>query len=220
MKSKFAEVFNHDEDATGYDTDVLNESHPIRAGYEAVLNWVSEKSATTSDAVVLDLGCGTGNLSLGLKHFKRLVCVDISNNMLDIARSKLADLDNVEFVKADLLEHFEDPAIFDAIVSTYAIHHLTEVEKPILFRQIYRSLQPGGMAVFGDLMFANTTAQEQLIQKYQAEGRFDVARDIQDEFFWFVDKANDSLTKLGFETEIKRFSDLSWGIAAQKGDTK
>jgi putative AdoMet-dependent methyltransferase len=220
MKSKFADVFNHDENAAGYDTGVLNESHPIRAGYKAVLNWVSEKSATTSDSVVLDLGCGTGNLSLRFKHFKRLVCVDISNNMLDIARSKLADLDNVEFVKADLLEYFEGPSIFDAIVSTYAIHHLTELEKPILFEQIYHSLQPGGTVVFGDLMFANAAAQKQLIQKYQDEGRFDVAQDIQDEFFWFVDQANDSLTKLGFETEIKRFSDLSWGIAAQKGRTK
>jgi ubiquinone/menaquinone biosynthesis C-methylase UbiE len=220
MKSKFADVFNHDENAAGYDTDVLNESHPIRASYEAVLNWVSEKSATTGDSIVLDLGCGTGNLSLRLKHFKRLVCVDISDNMLDIARSKLAGLDNVEFVKADLLEYFEDAPVFEAIASTYTIHHLTEAEKPILFKQIYCSLQPGGMAVFGDLMFANTAAQEQLIQKYQAEGRFDVARDIQDEFFWVVDEASDSLTKLDFGIEIKRFSDLSWGIAAQKGGTK
>ena len=216
MKSKFADVFNHDEDAAGYDADVLNESHPIRAGYDAVLNWVSKKSSITDDFIVLDLGCGTGNLSLRLKHFKQLVCVDISDNKLEIARSKLADFDNVEFVKADLLEYFEDAAIFDAIISTYTLHHLTEDEKSILFEQIYHSLQPGGIAVFGDLMFADQTGKEQLVQKYQNEGRSNVAADFEDEFFWFVDQADASLTRLGFVTEVKRFSDLSWGIAAQK----
>jgi putative AdoMet-dependent methyltransferase len=216
MRSKFADAFNHDEDAAGYDVDVLDESHPIRADYDAVLNWVSEKSATTHEALVLDLGCGTGNLSLRLNHFKRLVCVDISDNMLDLARSKLASFDNVEFVKADLLEYFDDAPVFDTIASTYAIHHLTEAEKSILFERIYHSLHPDGIAIFGDLMFADEAAQVQLVQKYQNEGRSDVTTDIQDEFFWFVDKANASLTQLGFETELKQFSDLSWGVAARK----
>ncbi|MBN1995277.1 MAG: class I SAM-dependent methyltransferase [Anaerolineae bacterium] len=216
MKSQFAEAFNHDEDAPAYDNDVLDETHPIRAGYDAVLNWVSEKSAHTCGAI-LDLGAGTGNLSRRLKNFKRLVCVDVSDNMLNIARRKLAGLNNVEYVKTDLLAYFfNDPPLFDAIVSTYAIHHLTEAEKPILFEKIYAALPPGGRAVFGDLMFADAAAQAQLAQKFQNEGRPDVVADFADEFFWFVDQANASLTGLGFETEIKRFSDLSWGIAARK----
>jgi putative AdoMet-dependent methyltransferase len=216
MKSQFADVFNHDEDAAGYDADVLNEAHPIRAGYDALLNWVSEKSANTN-GTILDLGAGTGNLSQRLKDFKRLVCVDISNNMLDIAREKLAGLDNVAYVKADLLGYFfGDPPVFEAIVSTYAIHHLTEEEKQVLFEKIYASLRPGGIAVFGDLMFADEAGMEQLIQKYQAEGRLDLVTDFEEEFFWFVDKANEALAALGFETEVKRFSDLSWGIAAKK----
>jgi putative AdoMet-dependent methyltransferase len=215
MKSQFVDVFNHDEDAAGYDADVLNETDPIRAGYDALLNWVSEKSANTN-GTILDLGAGTGNLSLRLKDFKGLVCVDISNNMLDIARDKLAGLDNVAYVKADLLEYFDNGSTFDAIVSTYALHHLTEDEKLILFEKIYASLRPGGIAVFGDLMFADEAGMEQLIQEYQAEGRLDLIADFEEEFFWFVDKANEALTTLDFETEVKRFSDLSWGITAKK----
>ncbi|MBN1218705.1 MAG: class I SAM-dependent methyltransferase [Anaerolineae bacterium] len=216
MKSQFADVFNHDEDAPGYDTDVLNESHPIRAGYDAVLDWVSDKSAWTY-GMILDLGAGTGNLSSRLKNFKRLVCVDISHNMLNIARRKLADLNNVEYVKADLLAYFFDhPPVFDAIVSTYAIHHLTEDEKHILFEKIRQSLHPGGSAIFGDLMFADEAAKQHLIQKFQSEGHLDVIADFDDEFFWFVDKAIDALTKLGFTTETRQFSDLSWGIVARK----
>jgi putative AdoMet-dependent methyltransferase len=119
-------------------------------------------------------------------------------------------------VQADLLEYFEDAPVFDAIVSTYAIHHLTEDEKPILFESIYHSLRPGGVAVFGDLMFADAAAMQELIKKYRQEGRLGLVADFDEEFFWFVDQATDILTMLGFETEVKRFSDLSWGIVARK----
>ena len=35
MRSLYADKFNHDADAAGYDADVRNESDPIRAGYAA-----------------------------------------------------------------------------------------------------------------------------------------------------------------------------------------
>jgi hypothetical protein len=43
MRSKYADYFNHDADAAGYDQDVQNERDPIRAGYRAVLRWVADK---------------------------------------------------------------------------------------------------------------------------------------------------------------------------------
>ena len=39
-----AASFNHDGGAHGYDEDVLNEQDPIRAGYEATLEWVAESA--------------------------------------------------------------------------------------------------------------------------------------------------------------------------------
>ncbi|HEX8684627.1 MAG TPA: class I SAM-dependent methyltransferase [Ardenticatenaceae bacterium] len=217
-RSQYADKFNHDEWAEGYDEDVRNEEHPLRAGYDAVLNWVVEKSATTADSVVLDLGCGTGNLSARLGAFKRLVCVDISENMLALAREKLGGREGVEFVRADLLGYFdgEDVPGFDAIVSTYAIHHLTEDEKALLFRKVESALRPGGVAAFGDLMFRDSAARDQLAERFREQGHTDVADDIEEEFFWFVTQADVLLGVLGLDTEVKRFSDLSWGIAAKK----
>jgi hypothetical protein len=48
VRSRNADRFNHDEDAAGYDRDVLNEADPIRAGYDALLDWVAAGAAAGS----------------------------------------------------------------------------------------------------------------------------------------------------------------------------
>jgi len=217
MKSQHGDFFNHDVIAHEYDEDVLNEGDPIRTGYDAVLDWVSRHPAVVAADHILDLGSGTGNLSLRLNSFKKLVCVDISDRMHAIARQKLSHLSAVEFVQADLLGYFEDGPTFDAIISTYAIHHLTEDEKRLLFQKLYDSLEAGGAAVLGDLMFADKADEARLRQKF-ADSHPAVVEAFDEEFFWYVDQAVGALRVAGFglDVEIKRFSDLSWGIAARK----
>ncbi|MCB9160891.1 MAG: class I SAM-dependent methyltransferase [Caldilineaceae bacterium] len=53
--------------------------------------------------------------------------------MTALARPKLRHLPQVDYVIADLLEYYaNDPVACDAVVSTYAIHHLTAAEKETL----------------------------------------------------------------------------------------
>jgi putative AdoMet-dependent methyltransferase len=217
MRSQFADKFNHDEDAAGYDLDVRNEADPIRAGYAELLDWVIQTADTDADSVVLDLGTGTGNLAQRLPAFRQLICVDISKEMLQLAQEKLAAVTGVRYVEADLLEFFERTGShFDAIISTYAIHHLTETEKPLLFEKIAQRLQPGGIAVFGDLMFENAAACERYLEYCRNTARAELADAIEDEFFWNVESACQHLRRLGLDPNTRRFSDLSWGIAATK----
>jgi putative AdoMet-dependent methyltransferase len=217
MRSQFADKFNHDDDALKYDRDVLNESDPIRAGYEDLLNWVAAEASTCNNSIVLDLGSGTGNLSLRLKPFKELVCVDISKEMLQLAQNKLSSFNNITWYKEDILEYFyETKKTFDIIVSTYAIHHLTEVEKGLLFKKIGLALNTSGKVVFGDLMFENETKKEKFVKTCLHSGREKLAEDIDDEFFWNVESASKILRNLRFRVNAKQFSELSWGIAARK----
>jgi putative AdoMet-dependent methyltransferase len=220
-RSANADVFNHDPDATGYDSDVRNEADPIRTGYRDVLGWVIQQAQITPTSRVLELGSGTGNLSELIANCHELVSVDVSENMEAIARRKVRHLANRRFIKADILEVFSQAlGKFDAVISTYVVHHLTDEEKQRLFALIFDHLLPGGTAVFGDLMVSNDSEKEEKIHHYLAKGDRVTAEAISEEFFWSLDTAIVSLKRLGFEISTQRFSDLSYGVIARKEPTE
>jgi putative AdoMet-dependent methyltransferase len=217
MRSAHGEVFNHDDEAEGYDADVRNEKDPIRAGYHDVLAWAIQEARISPSSRVLELGSGTGNLSCLIPQCGELVCVDLSEQMEAIARLKTAHVPNRRFIKGDILEVFEhENAAFDSVISTYAVHHLTDDEKRTLFEKVFAALVPGGRAVFGDLMLPNRDEKAAKIQEYLLSGDTKTAQALQEEFFWPIDVTLRDLTELGFQVETKRFSDLSYGILAKK----
>src|SRR5258708_12961286 len=188
MRIVHGPVFNHDDGANGYDADVRNEKDPIRAAYHDVLAWVISEARIDSFSRVLELGSGTGNLSCLLDRCGELVCVDLSERMEAIARSKSGHILNRRFFKADILEVFDyERAPFDSVISTYAIHHLTDEEKRLLFGKVFAGLVPGGRAVFGDLMLQNQAEKASKIQEYLTKGDAKTAQAIEEEFFWSID---------------------------------
>lgn len=213
MRSRFADSFNHDAEAPDYDRDVAVEAHPIRAGYAALLAWVAQTARIEVLHDVLELGAGTGNLTTLLRPARHIVAVDVSLEMLALAQRKLGG--DVAWVHDDLLGFFDTSRTrFHRVVSTYAIHHLVADEKRALFQRIRECLEPGGRAVFGDLMFESDGAMREALRRYQDAGSIDVAEAIRDEFFWLLDDCVPALTQLGFAVTTQRFSDLSWGVSA------
>ncbi len=211
MRSRYVEQFNHDAEAPGYDADVRNEADPIRAGYSALLDWVVARAQAGPHDTVADLGAGTGNLAARLGPVGRLVCVDASTKMLDLARPKLpADTD---YVVADLLEFAAaGERDLDVVISTYAIHHLTEDEKAKLFQALASRLRPGGRFVAGDLMLASREASGDVRDDVGVEVLDEL---LGDEFPWYVDEAGHALASAGFDgITWERFSALSWGVSA------
>ena len=217
IKSEYGDFYNHDPWAENYDQDVQNEIHPIRAGYDETLSWVIEHARISATDTVLDLGVGTGNLSARIAACANLTCVDLSTKMVEQARPKLAHLANVQFVQDDVLTYMAgDAPAFDAIISTYTIHHLTEAEKQRFLGDVVAHLKPGGSCVFGDLMSADQAQEAKLIEHFRASETPDVAEDIDEEFFWYVDSAVERLSALGLDVDVKRFSTLSWGIVGRQ----
>lgn len=98
---------------------------------------------------VVDAGCGTGRLTAGLLERlprRRVVAVDLSQNMLAEARAHLSPRfgGRVEFVRADLVALPFDES-FDGVFSTAAFHWVPD--HPRLFRSLFASLKPGGWLV-------------------------------------------------------------------------
>jgi len=217
MRSKHVDDYNHDEDAAGYDADVAQEDDPIRAGYDALLDWVIEAAEIRLDARVLELGSGTRNLTARIPVCGELVCVDISQRMEEVARPKLAHLTQRSFIEEDILQVFERPlGEFDCVISTYAIHHLMRDEKRLLFEQVWAHLVPNGRAAFGDLMLEDAAQGAVKAAHYRAAGQDDVAESIEEEFFWLLDECVADLEEIGFSVTVKRFSDLSFGVLVEK----
>ena len=211
MRSQHVDEFDHTGYAADYDADVIDESNPIRTGYAELLRWTVERAEISADRVVVDLGTGTGNTAALIPAARRIVCVDVSGTMMERARPKLSHLADVEYVEADLLEFFDTPRSFDRLVSTYAIHHLTEGEKGVLLERIASSLPPDGVVVIGDLMFEDGVAATALAEKYASLP--DVIESFEEEFFWLLEAADAVARSVGLTiSETRRFSDLSWGI--------
>ena len=214
VASQHHERFNHDEDAPGYDADVADESDPIRAGYGELLAWVVEQSQVHDESDILELGSGTGNLTAQLPPLASVLCVDVSEEMTRRAAQKLSLRPRVEFVRADILEIFSAlrEESFDSVISTYTVHHLTDPEREVLFRETRRVLRPGGRAVFGDLMFEDEAAAQAILARYRETGAGELADEIEEEFFWNLEHCKVALAAAGFAVEAKRFSELSWGV--------
>ncbi|MEG4517424.1 MULTISPECIES: methyltransferase domain-containing protein [unclassified Microcoleus] len=105
------------------------------------------KNLSTSKGAVLDIGCGSGILAFELaKYYDRVVAVDLSAKMLDIARQKRS-APNIEYIQMDASQLALDRK-FDLIVSAATFHHLPNL--PVALHAIKNLLNPHGKIVFLD----------------------------------------------------------------------
>jgi tRNA (cmo5U34)-methyltransferase len=97
---------------------------------------------------ILDLGTGDGRL-LTLLRINRpaveAVGLDFSPTMLDAVRARFRGDPKIRVVEHNLDETLPDLGRFDAIVSSFAIHHCTDERKRTLYAEIYEALTPGGV---------------------------------------------------------------------------
>ena len=73
------------------------------------------------------------------------VALDISPTMLKIARDYFADDEGVKLVEHDLSYPLPELGLFDAVVSSFAIHHLTHKRKRSLYSEVFGILNLGGI---------------------------------------------------------------------------
>jgi SAM-dependent methyltransferase len=100
---------------------------------------------------VLELGCGTGRLTLPIaQHGIDIVGADLSRSMLDAARARVAAAEvDMTFVQADM-RHFDLPGRFSTILipGNSLLHMLTIEELKQCLTGVRRHLAPGGRLVF------------------------------------------------------------------------
>lgn len=125
-----------------YDTN-LNKTRDLEAkALMADLNTVRFQNC-------LEIGCGTGkNTTFLMTKGEQIVSVDLSENMLAIARQKIT-AKNVTFLKADLNGEWNfTHQKFDLIVCSLVLEHIENIRR--IFQQMDKHLLPGGIVYIGE----------------------------------------------------------------------
>lgn len=110
---------------------------------------LSEQPDPTVFQRVLDVGCGTGGWLIAVAksypNVVRAVGIDISNKMIEYARSQAQEVANrVEFLVMDALHPLEFPAnSFDLVNMRFGLSYLRKWDWPNVVSEFQRVTQPG-----------------------------------------------------------------------------
>jgi ubiquinone/menaquinone biosynthesis C-methylase UbiE len=98
----------------------------------------------------LEIGCGTGEFSRRLALRARdVVALDLSPEMIRVARSRSTGHPNIHFVVADLTAlPFRDDA-FECVASLNTLHHVDSVQA---LRAMRAALRPNGIVLIADVL--------------------------------------------------------------------
>lgn len=117
---------------------------------------------------VLDLGCGTGNVTKAVKErfpMSKISCIDIAENMIQMAKIKLEGYSDIEYYTEDFSE-FNFEGAYDVVVSSLALHHIrTDEDKKKFYSRIYDVLKPGGLFLNSDSVLGSNESLNMIYRK-------------------------------------------------------
>src|SRR3569833_1197259 len=140
----------------------------FREFYTACLPFV--KSLTHAKSV-LDIGAGTGLFSQFIYEANphlQFTLVDVSSQMLEIARERFGREDNIEFIELDFSKE-PLPGKYDLVISALAIHHLEDIDKAKLYKNVFDVLNDGGLFINADQVAGKTMLFDSLYKYYWRE---------------------------------------------------
>ena len=126
--------------------------------YDPLLKWAMREVTFKRDLIqqarvaphqrVLDIGCGTGTLTMMIKSTHPdtdVVGIDADSEALEIARRKATQLGlQLTFYRRMAFDIFYPSKCFDRVFCSLLLHHLTQKDKLRALREAFRVLQPGG----------------------------------------------------------------------------
>jgi len=142
--------------AESYDNSLVNPKGYPFEGYREVLGFISNTVNASRKSDILDIGVGTGNLSVLLyEKGARIDGVDFSTKMLEKAKEKMLA---GNFYLFDF-SHGLPPKLlskkYNYIVSSYAFHHLSDSAKLDFILMLKDLLKENGKIIIGDISFLN-----------------------------------------------------------------
>lgn len=112
--------------------------------------WVEFLKKNLKGTKILELGCGTGSITEILSAYYDITAVDISEDMLDVARQKLIKKGrSARLCHGDMSEFSLNKPLDSAICVCDGINYLTSPQKVRnTFKKVYDNIQTGGRFIF------------------------------------------------------------------------
>ncbi len=200
-KYQIMKVSGFDEWAGSYDKSInaLSQGYPFE-GYYHVLNSIQKIVNSIKISTVLDMGVGTGLLSKSLyDQDYDITGIDFSDEMINEARKKMP---YARFFKQDFKEGLPkelEHQPFEAIISSFALHHLADSEKVTFLNELYSQLAYGGLILIGDISFL--TADDMAETKALAGNDWDDT-----EFYYCAEQLIPRLSAIGLNATYQQLS--------------
>jgi SAM-dependent methyltransferase len=107
----------------------------VMQGHRPVLQWLNRATRNLpagQPLTVLDIGCGYGDLLRAIRRWAtmrgrdiKLIGVDLSEQVIEVARAVTSAADEIEYHAADIF-NFNPPGPIDFVVTSLVTHHLSD----------------------------------------------------------------------------------------------
>lgn len=176
-----------------------NQGYPFE-GYYNVLGYVQSLVKENDKVKILDLGIGTGLLTKELyKNGGQIYGVDFSGKMLELAKKKMPDGNFFcSDFKLGLPEELKEIK-FNYIISSYAIHHISDEEKVKFIKELKNHLKEDGKIIIADVAFETKEKMQEC--KENSGNKWD-----DDEFYMIADDIIVKMNGLGLDINYTQIS--------------
>jgi ubiquinone/menaquinone biosynthesis C-methylase UbiE len=168
-------AFNNTDTVATYDID-MDVWHPNRVKMASIVCEILPFDRA-EDVSILDLGVGTGYLSQRIIETftnAKIIAIDAAELMIEKAKLRLKDhLGQITFQIStfqELSDKVNSLSDLDAVVSSFALHHLYREEKLMLFQYVHSVLKPHGWFVNCDIVKTADAVLEARFRRLHHQG--------------------------------------------------
>lgn len=138
---------------------------------------------------ILEIGCGTGEFSrLLAERADKVLAVDLSAQMIRLARESSKLYPNIDFVEGDVMTYQLPDNHFDGIATLTTLHHLPMTD---ILKKIKKALKPGGTFIcldlyqgfnLADLFFATIAYPASRFLTLKKTGKFRPSKEVREAY--------------------------------------
>jgi DNA-binding transcriptional MerR regulator/ubiquinone/menaquinone biosynthesis C-methylase UbiE len=206
----WVDMWGFDNKAVKFDKMVRDKSNDelgLFEKYDEILAEIRSRIIKHNAKIVIDIGCGTGNLCGELNGDMDIIGIDQSLEMILLAKKKY---NNMKFRLGNFLDKPFRKNDVDIVVSTYAFHSLNSDEKKTAIKYMLEYLKNDGKIIIADFMFLNNTERKKCKNSLISNCRQDLWEVIDCKYYTNLEELEQYIKLLGCKISSEHISNFTW----------